>query len=253
MRIDSAGSYGSFENLYKDRVSISKDTLDEAKRIDRSADEAIVIFDKQIISLKQDTLNTLQDIYKNDFIERDGIFIAKGVAKDYLNKISNFVLNDLKVAEADKNRDGVISVAESLDLKRVVNLQNGSLDRARDHLPSEIVKEMSTDNSYFMSTSEIIDLHINIDKNRDGKVTVDEIVEDMAQRAGSEDRYEDILEKLQKELEKLQKELGRLNQELQLSVDDNRKEMLLKQIRFVSTKMNTVIAEIEEIMEQLSK
>jgi len=61
------------------------------------------------------------------------------------------------------------------------------------------------------------------------------------------------LRKLQKESEKLQKEFDRLNQELQLSVDDNRKEMLLKQIKFVSTKMNTVIAEIEEIMEQLSK
>jgi len=135
MKIESAGAYGSFENLYKDRVSISKDTLDKA----------IVIFDKQMISIKQDTLKTLQDIYKNDFIKRDGIFVAKGAAKDYLNKISNFVLNDLKVAEADKNRDGVISVAESLDLKRVVNLQNGSLDKARDHLPSEIVKEMSKD------------------------------------------------------------------------------------------------------------
>jgi hypothetical protein len=232
-----------------EKIYISKEVYNKAKEITSQGKEALV-YDNKVLALNKETISELSDSFRGDIKSWNGIYFATGKAKNYVQKISDFVLNDLGVKEADKNRDGIISPKEKIEAKSM--LYNNQLVKPAYVLSTdellEFIKHQKSE-----SIDEIIDENIQIDKNRDGKVTVDEIVEDMAQRAGSGDRSEDILEKLQKELEKLQKELGRLNQELQLSVDDNRKEMLLKQIRFVSTKMNTVIAEIEEIMEQLSK
>ena len=57
-------------------------------------------------------MQTLKDEFNKDFKKYGDIFIATNDAEKYLKKISNYVLNELNVSNADKNKDGKVTIKE---------------------------------------------------------------------------------------------------------------------------------------------
>ena len=94
--------------------------------------------------------------------------IAKDNAKSYLIKLSDYINNDLNVAKADKNKDGLITMVESLDIKNIVNAD--TFLKPRDVLSEKELKELEKDTRVVMTTNDIFNIHIELDKNKDGKI-----------------------------------------------------------------------------------
>ena len=208
MKIDTNNSSYIQTNkiLQKDKIYLSKDLLQKAHTANHEVNRTAVIYGDKVVAIDNSVLGGLESEYKQGFSQYQGILIARGEAQKYIQKISDFVLKDLNVANADKNHDGMISVAESLDTRRIVDEKNGKILKPSEVLPIGLTTQIKKDNSNFMSINDIINIQLKLDKNKDGKVSIKEIKKGEPAQSG--------IDKLYKQLEKLEKEAAKIIEKL---------------------------------------
>ncbi len=231
----------------KNKLYLSKSLLEKAKNINKTtATKTAVIYNNKVIAINNAILRELKNDYKGDFQQYDGVLIANNKAQSYLEKISDYVLNDLNVKNADKNRDGMISMAESLDTKNIIDEQSGSILKPRDVLDPKLIKQIEKDNSNFMSINDIINLHIELDKNKDGKVSIKEAKANIPKNSNQIQSASSELDKLYKRLEKLQKEIGEITVKLMHTNDEKRKKELQIQLGIKNSELMAVLDQIKK-------
>lgn len=235
----------------KNIIALSKDTLDNAKNLNILPSQTAVIFGSEVIALDNKNLDSLKKEFKNDFVDYDGIVIAKGNAENYLKNISNYVNNDLNIANADKNRDGLITMGESLDIRNIIDVDNKSLLKLREILSEEEISEIEKDTTIFMTTADIFNIHIELDKNKDGKITLEEITEsknttELNNTNKSDNK--DILEKLYQKQRELLKQISELSSVANPS--DNQQSQingLNAQLQNINTQILTILKQREKM------
>ena len=115
-------------------------------------------------------------------------------------------MNDLDVASADANKDGVLTSQEKINAKSM--LYDNKIVKPKDVLSTnELI------NFIFQQKSEtiddIIDENIRFDKNKDGKVSVNEVKKGLnTQNSGGKG---DILAELYKKLSEIDKQIKELS------------------------------------------
>ncbi len=204
MKIDNTKTtFINNQNQGNDKIILKKELFEEAKKLTNNKNKAL-IFDNSIVVLDMYVIQELHQTFKGDIKKYDNIFIATNRAKNYINKIIDFVLNDLNVAKADGNHDGFLTVAESLDAKRVV--KDGEV------LSLQEIKELEKNNEIFISVNEIINLHIKLDKNKDGKVKINEIEKDLKSKENVQKPKgnDSLLDKLYERLKKIEQQIKKL-------------------------------------------
>ena len=175
MEISTIGFQPTISHNTKDSFDLSSGVIDAANQLTAiHQNTTAVIYGDQVTAIDNDILKGLLSDFQGDFSKYQNIVIADNQAKDYLEKITEFVLEDLNVANADKNKDGFISIAESLDTKNTIT-EDDKIVKARDALPKDVIKEIEKDDSIFMSINDIINVHIQLDTDKDAKVSVEEI------------------------------------------------------------------------------
>lgn len=132
--------------LQKDKIYLSKDLLKKAQMANNEPNKTAVIYGDKVVAIDNSILGGLESEYKRGFSQYKDILIARGEAQRYIQKISDFVLKDLNVANADKNHDGMISVAESLDTRRIVDEKNGKILKPSEVLPIGLTTQIKKDN-----------------------------------------------------------------------------------------------------------
>jgi len=249
------GSYTQNLNLnlnlnQKSTISLSKDTLDNAKNLNILPSQTAVIFGNEVIALDNKNLDSLKKEFKNDFVDYDGIVIAKDNAENYLNNILNYVNNDLNIANADKNRDDLITMGESLDIRNIVDVDNKSLLKPREILSEEEILEIEKDTAILITTADIFNIHIELDKNKDGKITLEEITESKSTTESNNTNKsdnKDILEELYKKQRELFKQIS------QLSSVANPSDSQQSQINGLNAQLQGINAQISAILKQREK
>jgi hypothetical protein len=231
------------QSLQKDKIYISQDLLSKAHVANNQPNKTAVIYDDKVVAIDNNILGGLRGEYKQDFQQYQGILIARGEAQKYIQKISDYVLKDLNVANADKNHDGMISVAESLDTRRIVDEKTGSILKPTEVLSISLVSEIKKDNSNFMSVNDIINLHMKLDKNKDGKVSIKEIKDGEPTQGTAQS----AIDKLYKRLEKLQKELAKLNNKLS-HADKEQSTGILEQIAVINIQILAVLDLLKKML-----
>ncbi len=238
----------------KDTIYISKDLFEEAKKSSHYFNKTAVIFNNQVMAIENEILKTLKDEFKQDFKKYENILIAKNKAEEYLKKISNYVLAGLNVANADKNQDGMITIAESLDTRNIVDEHSSLILKPRDVLPLGLINIIEKDNSNFMSVNDILNLHISLDKNKDGVVTIQEITEDENIRnnqieESSNGGGKDILDELYERQRKLQKQITQLTLKMS-NADEEQSQMLQDKLAGLNSQLSAVTAQIMAILKE---
>jgi len=249
MQISNSSNNFVTQNNFTDSrntLYLSNSLLEKAKNINEQANKTAVIYNNKVVAIDNTVLGELKNDYRRDFQQYNGVLIANGKAQNYLEKISNYVLKDLNVENADKNKDGMISMAESLDTRNIIDEQSGSILKPRDVLDPKLIKQIEKDNSNFMSINDIINLHIELDKNKDGKVSIKEAKADILQNDNQIQSASSELDKLYKKLEKLQKELLKITTKL-MQIDDEKKQKELQM------QMGIKNSEIMAILDQIKK
>ena len=230
MKIPSLSYHiNSHESNYK--IYISKEVYNKAKEIKSQGKEALV-YDNKVLALNKETISELSDSFRGDIKSWNGIYFATGKAKNYVEKISDFVLNDLGVKEADKNRDGIISPKEKIEAKSM--LYNNQLVKPAYVLSTdellEFIKHQKSE-----SIDEIIDENIQIDKNRDGKVDTKELKNFFKSKGkGGE------LSKLYRKLSEIEAKIRQLSK--------NKENMQL--VNSLLQEKGRIIEEIKKILEE---
>lgn len=230
MKIQSLSYHiNSHESNYK--IYISKEVYNKAKEIKSQGKEALV-YDNKVLALNKETISELSDSFRGDIKSWNGIYFATGKAKNYVEKISDFVLNDLGVKEADKNRDGIISPKEKIETKSM--LYNNQLVKPAYVLSTdellEFIKHQKSE-----SIDEIIDENIQIDKNRDGKVDTKELKNFFKSKGkGGE------LSKLYRKLSEIEAKIRQLSK--------NKENMQL--VNSLLQEKGRIIEEIKKILEE---
>jgi len=230
MKIQSLSYHiNSHESNYK--IYISKEVYNKAKEIKSQGKEALV-YDNKVLALNKETISELSDSFRGDIKSWNGIYFATGKAKNYVEKISDFVLNDLGVKEADKNRDGIISPKEKIEAKSM--LYNNQLVKPAYVLSTdellEFIKHQKSE-----SIDEIIDENIQVDKNRDGKVDTKELKNFFESKGkGGE------LSKLYRKLSEIEAKIRQLSK--------NKENMQL--VNSLLQEKGRIIEEIKKILEE---
>jgi len=230
MKIQSLSYHiNSHESNYK--IYISKEVYNKAKEIKSQGKEALV-YDNKVLALNKETISELSDSFRGDIKSWNGIYFATGKAKNYVEKISDFVLNDLGVKEADKNRDGIISPKEKIEAKSM--LYNNQLVKPAYVLSTdellEFIKHQKSE-----SIDEIIDENIQVDKNRDGKVDTKELKNFFKSKGkGGE------LSKLYRKLSEIEAKIRQLSK--------NKENMQL--VNSLLQEKGRIIEEIKKILEE---
>lgn len=230
MKIQSLSYHiNSHESNYK--IYISKEVYNKAKEIKSQGKEALV-YDNKVLALNKETISELSDSFRGDIKSWNGIYFATGKAKNYVEKISDFVLNDLGVKEADKNRDGIISPKEKIETKSM--LYNNQLVKPAYVLSTdellEFIKHQKSE-----SIDEIIDENIQVDKNRDGKVDTKELKNFFKSKGkGGE------LSKLYRKLSEIEAKIRQLSK--------NKENMQL--VNSLLQEKGRIIEEIKKILEE---
>lgn len=251
MKIGNSSTQNLNLNLNrKNIIALSKDTLDNAKNLNILPSQTAVIFGSEVIALDNKNLDSLKKEFKNDFVDYDGIVIAKGNAENYLKNILNYVNNDLNIANADKNRDSLITMGESLDIRNIIDVDNKSLLKPREILSEEEISEIEKKTTILMTTADIFNIHIELDKNKDGKITLEEITESKSTTESNNTNKsdnKDILEKLYQEQQELLKQVS------QLSSVANPSDSQQSQINGLNAQLQNINAQISTILKQREK
>lgn len=199
-----------------------------------------VIYGENVIPIDSLVFKVLKDDFKNDFSQYKGIMIAHGSAKSYLEKIVDFVKDDLNIEKSDKNHDGNISVSESLHTKHVI--KDGFIVKPVEFLDKETIDKMKKDKSLFASINEIIDENIALDKDRDGKVTVKEIESD---GANGEDK---VMKDLYAKLALIAQKVAALSQKL-ATADEKTSMFLNSQLQGYMKEQSSITAQIKQVLQ----
>jgi len=268
-------------NKSKETIYVKKELFEQAQKHSSNYNSYGIVYGDKVLSISEKNLNDLKNIFKKDMLQYENIYVAKGNAKNYLDQISNLVLEDLNVKNADKNKDGIISYAESLDVRNILDFERNSILKPRDVLKEEDIKKIEQNNSTFMSINDIIDLHIQIDKNKDGDVSFKELglyayqkneknlpplnnsgdMDPLSVGEGGGNPLEGVnsisdeekmekLKELFKKLNELQKKLNDLTSKLQ-SASDREKMLLNDQINQLNAQISVVFTQIFQIYKQL--
>lgn len=244
MKVENSSYIQRFELNQKNIISLSKNILDDAKNLKILPDQTAVIFGNETIAIDNKNLDALKKEFKNDFIDYDGIVIAKDNANNYLKKLSDYVNNDLNVANADGNKDGLITVSESLDIKNIISADGKSFLKPRDVLSEKELREIEKETTVLMTTADIFNIHIELDKNQDGKITPDEIGKsENTGQSGNKDILGELYQK-QRELFK---------QVAQLSSVTNPSDDQISKLNTLNSQLQGVNAQISEILKQREK
>jgi len=155
----------------QEKIYISKETFNKAKEIANKGNIALIYGDK-VVKLHKDTLNDLISNFKGDIKTYDGIYIATNKAKEYMKKITDFVMNDLDVASADANKDGVLTSQEKINAKSM--LYDNKIVKPKDVLSTnELINFIFQQKSE--TVDDIINENIKFDKDKDGRVSALEV------------------------------------------------------------------------------
>jgi len=228
--------------LQKDKIYLSKDLLKKAQMANNEPNRTAVIYGNKVVAIDNGILGGLESEYKQGFSQYKGILIARGAAQKYIQKISDFVLKDLNVANADKNHDGMISVAESLDTRRIVDEKNGTILKPIEVLPVSSVIEIKKDNSNFMSINDIINIQIKLDKNKDGKISIKEIKDGQPTKGVGQS----IIDGLYKQLAKLEKEAAKIIKKL-THADEKHAKILQRQLAIINVEILAVLDKLRKM------
>lgn len=242
-------------NNKEETVYIDKKLIEEAKLHSEKENQVGVIYGNNTIALDMQNVQALKKKFKDDFSKYENILIAKDDAKKYLDDINHFVLVDLEVASADKNKDGIISVAESLHTKNQFNPYEGTIDKPSDVLHPELIKILEQDNSRFMSINEIINTNIRVDKNKDGEVTVKEVgkylgvqeEKEVAPPTGSAMNLEDRLEELMDKLKEIEQKIASLTSKMQ-SASEEEMMILNEQLIVLMGQQTAIMAQVQVLL-----
>lgn len=196
MKIENI-SYNTLQ-IKNDKISLTQSIIDEAKNLTTDTQKAI-IYDDKVLTLSMDTIQDLHQHFQGSIQKYEDIFIATDKAKSYLHSISNFVLDDLNVQKADKNKDGVLTMAEGLDAKSI--LLHDRIVKPKDILSPDDIAYFKKDNSVLNTVDEIIEENINFDSDKDGKVSVAEVEAHLKKDSDGPDSILDALYKVLGEIE----------------------------------------------------
>ncbi len=228
--------------LQKDKIYLSKDLLKKAQMANNEPNKTAVIYGDKVVAIDNGILGGLESEYKRGFSQHKGILIAKGGAQKYIQKISDFVLKDLNVANADKNHDGMISVAESLDARRIVDKKNGTILKPIEVLPISSVIQIKKDNSNFMSINDIINIQLKLDKNKDGKISIKEIKDGQLTKGAAQS----AIDSLYKQLAKLEKEAAKIIAKL-THADKKQSKVLQRQLTIKNVEILAVLDRLRKM------
>ena len=240
-----------------EKITISKDTLDKALELNReNSNQVAVIFDNKVMAIDDTNFTDLKNQFKDDFVQYRGVLIAKNGAKEYLEKIESFVLKDLNVGSADKNSDGNLSVAESIYAKNIVDFEQSRISSLSEVAPSDELERLKGNNSHFISINEIININMQIDTNKNGKVSMEELKsdfnkfekEDVSLSGGAGDS-ESILEKLYKKLKELQKQIAKITAKMESSSEEEA-QMYQGQLVALNSQVAGINAQIMKILQK---
>jgi len=203
MKIESSLISNNIFQHSSSPVTISQATLDKAKELTDETHKALIYEDK-VIALSEETIKDLHHAFTGDIQRYEDVFIATNQAKSYLNKIVDFVMQDLNVQNADKNSDGVLTMAEGLDAKSI--LQDGKLEKPKDVLSPQEINRFQQDKSIFHTIDEIIEENILLDEDKDGKVSVKEVEKALKDTSSKPTSTLSILYKRLADIEKMIKQ-----------------------------------------------
>ncbi len=244
MKIDTNNSSYIQTNkiLQKDKIYLSKDLLQKAHTANHEVNRTAVIYGDKVMAIDNSVLGGLESEYKQGFSQYQGILIARGEAQKYIQKISDFVLKDLNVANADKNHDGMISVAESLDTRRIVDEKSGKILKPSEVLPIGLTTQIKKDNSNFMSINDIINIQIKLDKNKDGKISIKEIKDGQPTKGAAQS----AVDSLYKLLKKLEKEAAKIIERL-THADEKQTKVLQRQLAIKNIQIMAVLDRLRKM------
>ena len=221
----------------REKIYISKETFNKAKEIASKGDIAL-IYGSNVVKLHKDTLNDLISNFKGDIKTFDGIYIATNKAKEYMEKITDFVMNDLDVASADANKDGVLTSQEKINAKSM--LYDNKIVKPKDVLSTnELINFISHQKSE--TIDEIIDENIRFDKNKDGKVSVSEVKKGFKTQKNS--GGEDELTKLFKKMAEIKRKIDKLSKD---------KEKNKELINSLQAQLAAIMARIAQLLKMMS-
>jgi len=224
-----------------DPVYISKKLIQDAKEVSvQNPQSKTVIYGENIIPIDSHIFKSLQSDFKNDFSQYQGIAIAEGNAKAYLEKIVDFVMEDLNIKNADKNKDGDISMSESLYTKNT--LKDGFIVKPIEFLDQDTIAEIKKDDRLFASINEIVDENIELDKDRDGKVTAKEITDSSE---GGEDK---VMKELYAKLALLSQKISALTSKL-ANADEKTSMLLNSQLQGYMKEQSSITSQIKKVIE----
>ena len=227
-------------------VYISKDLINQAQEISsQNPQSQTVIYGEKVISIDSGNFQDLKADFRGDFSQHNGIIIAQGDAQAYLEKIVDFVMNDLNVKNADKDRDGNISMSESLYTKNTII--DGFIMKPIDFLDQESINKVKQDDTIAASIKEIIDENIEIDKDRDGKVTAKEVSSSCG--VSGEDR---AMKELYEKLSVVTKNIGRLMKQLD-GADETTSALLNNQLQSFMQEQSGIVSQIKKVLEARRK
>ena len=222
----------------REKIYISKETFNKAKEIASKGDIAL-IYGSNVVKLHKDTLNDLISNFKGDIKTFDGIYIATNKAKEYMEKITDFVMNDLDVASADANKDGVLTPQEKINAKSM--LYDNKIVKPKDVLSTnELINFISHQKSE--TIDDIIDENIRFDKNKDGKVSALEVKKGLSIKAkhiNVHSNTDSLISKLKAKLKKIRKEI------LQLKTNEKENADKIKMLQMEEMKIMIQLMKLE--------
>jgi predicted transcriptional regulator len=129
------------------------------------------------ISINRENLSKIEDKFGKS-TDKGEYYEASNEAKEYLAGWLASLNRNTSLSSADKDGDGVITLEESQDIKNFVDYDPNKGEfvfRSANELGLEMsFEDEASANTKFMTTSDILNLHIDMDKNLDGKITTDE-------------------------------------------------------------------------------
>lgn len=245
------------------KLNVSKFTFAEAiDKQDKNPNGQVVVYGDESVVLQKDTVERLKEKF-NDHLEYEGLTFLTGKSADLVKAWDTVVGEDLNVDFADKDGNGEISVAESLDVKEIITFDNNyktELTTLRVMLKGdeEAIRKIEADSTLAFKKDDYIDFHLYSDENLDGKITEGEAKKrenlDIAEMRRAEKAYrenqgvgglggsgeEDLIEKLNK----LEEKLGKL--QLKLSKEDD--PVQIEQLNVQIEVINQQIAVLRQLL-----
>jgi hypothetical protein len=245
----------------ENKIYLSQELYDEAIEKGKNKNQIAVINHDEVHMIDNELFAQIHEKFPKSFKHHENFFIAKNEASEYLDKIEFAVMHQFNFEGADVNKDGVLSHAEYLDTNSEINILTGDIKTPRQTLPFDVVMMAENDHTPFTTKDEIMNLHIVMDKNKDGFVTTQEqfeefeeernsILDAMLGGSGGNSQLQEKLDKLNEQKRKIEKEIIRLTQQMQKTKDEDHKLLLQNQLIGTQARLTGVVGQIMTVLQQ---